>query len=74
MFSIEAPALTRYQQGRGIDPSRRQLVGERPAQWCRSRPVTLCEHFGLAIKGNQWTLHHHQQSKRCKQVRSPLPA
>jgi hypothetical protein len=41
-----APALTRYQQGRGTDPSRRELVGERPEQWCRSRPVTICEHCG----------------------------
>jgi hypothetical protein len=37
-FVTTAPALTRYQQGRGIDPSRRELVGERPEQWCRTRP------------------------------------
>ena len=30
-FVTTAPALTRYQQGRGIDPSRRDLVGDRPA-------------------------------------------
>ena len=29
-FVTTAPALTRYQQGRGIDPNRRELVGERP--------------------------------------------
>lgn len=45
-FVTTAPALTRYQQGRGIDPSRRELVGVRPEQWCRSRPVTICEHCG----------------------------
>ncbi len=72
-FVTTAPALTRYQQGRGIDPSRRELVGERPAQWCRSRPVTICEHCGLAIKGNQWTLRQHQESKRCRRTRTPLP-
>jgi len=72
-FITTAPALTRYQQGRGIDPSRRELVGDRPAQWCRSSPVTICEHCGLAIKGNQWTLRQHQQSKRCRKSRSPLP-
>ncbi|MFO0137680.1 MAG: hypothetical protein ACK535_06610 [Cyanobacteriota bacterium] len=72
-FITTAPALTRYQQGRGIDPSRRELVGDRPAQWCRSSPVTICEHCGLAIKGNQWTLRQHQQSKRCRKSRPPLP-
>ena len=30
-FITTAPALTRYQQSRGIDPARRELVGERPA-------------------------------------------
>lgn len=72
-FVTTAPALTRYQQGRGIDPSRRELVGERPEQWCRSRPVTICEHCGVAIKGNQWTVRQHQQSKRCTKARTPLP-
>ena len=71
-FITTAPALTRYQQGRGIDPGRRELVGERPEHWCRSRPVTICEHCGLAIKGNQWTVRQHQQSKRCQKKRSPL--
>ena len=72
-FVTTAPALTRYQQGRGIHPSRRELVGERPAQWCRSRPVTICKHCGLTIKGNQWTLRQHQESKRCRKTRTPLP-
>ena len=71
-FVTTAPALTRYQQGRGIDTSRRELVGERPAQWCSTRPVTICEHCGLAIKGNQWTVRQHQQSKRCTRTRSQL--
>ena len=30
-FVTTAPALTRYQQGRGINPKRRELVVERPA-------------------------------------------
>jgi hypothetical protein len=30
-FVTTAPALTRYHQGRGIEPSRRELVGERPS-------------------------------------------
>ena len=72
-FVTTAPALTRYQQGRGIDPCRRELVGERPEQWCRSRPVTICEHCGVAIKGNQWTVRQHQQSQRCRRARTPLP-
>ena len=69
-FITTAPALTRYQQGRGIDPSRRELVGERPEQWCRSRPVTLCEHCGQAIKGNPWTLRQHQESQRCRRAQA----
>ncbi len=64
-FVATAPVLTRYQQGRGIDPSRRELVGERPEQWCRSRPVTICEHCGQVIKGKQWAVRQHQLSKRC---------
>lgn len=71
-FVTTAPALTRYQQGRGIDPSRRELVGERPEQWCRSRPVTICEHCGQAIKGNQWAVRQHQLSKRCAKARTKM--
>jgi hypothetical protein len=67
-FVTTAPALTRYQQGRGIDPSRRELVGERPAQWSRSRPVTICDRCGMVIKGKQWAFRQHQQSKRCQRV------
>ncbi len=73
-FITTAPALTRYQQGRGIDPSRRELVGERPDQWCKSRPLTTCEHCGMTIKGNQWTVRQHQQSQRCRRARTQLPA
>lgn len=67
-FVTTAPALTRYQQGRGIDPSRRELVGERPAQWRKARPVTICDRCGLAVKGNQWAFRQHQQSKRCQKA------
>ena len=51
-FVTTAPALTRYQQGRGINPSRRELVGERPANWIRQVPSTVCDRCGLAVKGN----------------------
>ena len=67
-FVTTAPALTRYQQGRGIDPSRRELVGERSPHWHKQTPVTICEHCGMAVKGNQWTFRQHQQSKRCRRA------
>ena len=63
-----APALTRYQQGRGMDPSRRELVGERPANWIRQGPSTVCDRCGLVVKGNQWAFRQHQQSKRCQKA------
>jgi hypothetical protein len=65
-FVTTAPALTRFQQGRGIDPSRRELVGERPANWVKGVPTSTCEHCGAVIKGNQWAFRQHQQSKRCQ--------
>ena len=68
-FITTAPALTRYQQGRGIDPSRRELVGERPANWIREAPTTSCEHCGMVVRGNQWSFRQHQQSKRCQRVK-----
>jgi len=64
-FVTTAPALTRYQQGRGIDPSQRGLVGERPSNWVKEVPSTTCEHCGMLVKGNQWAFRQHQQSKRC---------
>jgi len=67
-FVTTAPALTRYQQGRGIDPKRRELVGERPQKWSRERPVTICEHCGMAVKGNQWAFRQHQQTQRCQKA------
>ena len=67
-FVTTAPALTRYQQGRGIDPSQRELVGERPADWIKGVPTTICEHCGMEIKGNQWVFRQHQQSKRCQRA------
>jgi hypothetical protein len=53
-FVTTAPALTRYEQGRGIDPSERELVGERPSNWSSEAPTTVCEHCGMLVKGNQW--------------------
>ena len=64
-FVTTAPALTRYQRGRGIDPSRREPMGERPANWVKGVPSTVCEHCGMIVKGNQWTFRQHQQTKRC---------
>ena len=32
-FVATAPALILCEQGRGIEPSRRELVGERPENW-----------------------------------------
>ena len=71
-FVTTAPALTRYQQGRGIDPQRRELVGERPADWFHGIPTTLCQHCGLEVKGNQWAFRQHQLSKRCQASRGPI--
>ena len=67
-FVTTAPALTRYQQGRGIDPARRELVGERPANWIRQVPSTVCDRCGLVVKGNQWAFRQHKQSKRCQKT------
>lgn len=64
-FVTTAPALGRYQRGRGIDPSRRELVGQRPSDWVKGVPTTTCEHCGLEIKGTQWAVKQHQRSKRC---------
>lgn len=67
-FVTTAPALGRYQSGRGIDPSRRELVGERPDNWVKEVPTTVCEHCGMVVKGTQWTLRQHQQTKRCQRA------
>jgi len=64
-FVTTAPALTRYQKARGIEPSRRELVGERPSNWIKAVPTTICEHCGMEVKGNQWTFRQHKQTKKC---------
>ena len=69
-FITTAPALTRYQQGRGINPERRELVGERPDHWIRQAPSTTCEHCGMVVKGTQLALRQHQQTKRCQAAQS----
>jgi hypothetical protein len=71
-FVTTVPTLTRYQQGRRIDPTQRELVGERPANWVRETPTTPCEQCGMVIKGNQWALGQHQKSKRCNKSRKTL--
>jgi hypothetical protein len=43
----------------------RELVGERPATWVKEVPKTICEYCGIVVKGNQWKLKQHQQTKRC---------
>jgi len=63
-FVTTAPALTRYQKARGIDPARRELLGERPGNWVKEVPSTTCEHYGMEVKGTQWAFAQHQQSKR----------
>ena len=67
-FVTTAPALCRYQSGRGIDPSRRELVGERPAKWVKEVPTTTCEHCGMVVRGTQWAFRQHQQTKRCQRA------
>jgi methionyl-tRNA synthetase len=64
-FITTSPALTRYQKARGVDPSQRDLVGERPSNWVKEVPSTTCEHCGMEVKGNQWAFRQHKQSKRC---------
>ena len=67
-FVTTAPALGRYQRGRGIDPTRREMVGERPATWVKEVPTTTCEQCGIVVKGNQWAVMQHQQTKRCQRA------
>ena len=67
-FVTTAPALTRYQKGRGIDPTQRELVGDRPMDWIKAVPTTTCEHCGMVVRGNQWAFRQHQQSKRCQKA------
>jgi len=52
-FITTAPAQTRYQKARGVDPARRGLVGERPANWIKEVPLTTCEHCGMGVRRNQ---------------------
>ena len=71
-FVTTAPALGRYQRARGIDPSRRELMGERPDNWKKAVPSTTCEHCGMEVKGTQWAFRREQQSKRClKEQKAP---
>ena len=69
-FVTTAPALTRYQQARGIPASKRELVGERPSNWTREAPTTVCEHCGMVVRGNQWAFRQDQRSKRCQTAQS----
>jgi hypothetical protein len=67
-FVSTAPALTRYQKARGIDPARRELVGERPTNWIRKMPSTTCDRGGMVIKCKQWAFRQQQQYKRCQKA------
>ena len=64
-FVTTAPALARYQTGRGIDPSRRVLVGPKPADWTKTRPYLVCDRCGAKIHGGPWDMAQHKKSKRC---------
>jgi hypothetical protein len=39
-------------------------VGERPSNWIRKMPSTICDRCEMMIEGKQWTFRQHQQSKR----------
>ena len=65
-FVTSAPALARYQAGRGIDTTRREFVGERPPGWKRQVPVQECDRCGLKIQGGPWDLVQHPGTKRCQ--------
>jgi hypothetical protein len=67
-FITTGPALTRYQQGRGIDPTRRERLGERPKHWEPTTPTSVCEHCGLMVRGTQWDLRQHQRTRRCQKA------
>jgi hypothetical protein len=64
-FVTTAPALTRYQKARGIEPTRRELVGERPSNWIKAVPTTICANCGMQVNGNEWAFRQHQQTKKC---------
>ena len=66
-FVTTALALTSYQQGRGIDQTQRELVGERPSGWSSEAPRTLCEHCGMVVR-DPAAFRQHQQSKRCQKA------
>lgn len=69
-FISTGPGLTRYQQGRNIDVSRRERIGMRPKDWKPEVPTTVCEICGKVVRGNQWTFRQHQLSKRCQRIRA----
>ena len=48
-FVTTSPALTRFQQGRKIDPSLRELVGERPATGSKKCPQRSVSTAGTKI-------------------------
>ncbi len=68
-FVTTAPTLNRYQQGRDIDSTQRELVGERPENWIRQAPSTTCEHCRLVVRSYQWAFRQHEKSKRRQKTR-----
>lgn len=70
-FVTTAPALSRYQRGRGIDPKLREFVGVKPQGWKREAPPLRCELCGLEMRGSPWDLIKHQTTKRCQAKRGP---
>jgi hypothetical protein len=63
-FITTASALTRYQQGRGIDLSLRVLFGNRPADWIKAVPTTICNYCGMEVRGNQLAFRQQQHTMR----------
>jgi len=65
-FVTSAPALARYQKGRGIPTDQREFVGLKPDGWKRSKPKQTCSNCGAVIQGGPKGLKAHHQSKRCQ--------
>jgi hypothetical protein len=67
-FVTTAPGLTRYPQGRGIDPSRRELMGEQPAHSTPEVATAVCDRYGMNVSGTGWAFGQHQQTKGCQKA------
>ncbi len=68
-FVSTGPGLSRYQQGRSIDPASRERLGPRPGDWKPLVPTKVCEICDQVVRGNPWTFRQHQLSQRCQRRR-----